>query len=89
VASSLSFPSSLLRRFCSDQAGQPRGQARDGQIIKLAVVLGQQRGRLGGAGQPLDARREELAAAAAAWRKDNAGAMARTLEVIRAELAKL
>jgi 3-deoxy-D-manno-octulosonic-acid transferase len=34
-------------------------------------------------------RREELAAAAAAWRKDNAGAMARTLEVIRAELAKL
>ena len=35
------------------------------------------------------ARREALAVAAAAWRKDNAGAVARTLDVIRVELAKL
>jgi 3-deoxy-D-manno-octulosonic-acid transferase len=35
------------------------------------------------------ARRETLAVAAAAWRKDNAGAVARTLDVIRVELAKL
>ncbi|MCX6951517.1 MAG: 3-deoxy-D-manno-octulosonic acid transferase [Verrucomicrobia bacterium] len=34
-------------------------------------------------------RREVLATAAAAWRRDNAGAVARTLAVIRAELAKL
>lgn len=34
-------------------------------------------------------RREALAAAAAAWRRDNAGAVARTLEIIREELAKV
>ena len=34
-------------------------------------------------------RREALAKAAGAWRADNSGAMARTLDVIRAELAKL
>ena len=34
-------------------------------------------------------RREALAAAAAAWRRDNAGAVERTLTVIREELAKL
>ncbi len=34
-------------------------------------------------------RREALAAAAGQWRRDNAGAVARTLAVIREELAKV
>ena len=35
------------------------------------------------------ARRESLAAAAAGWQRENSGAVARTLQVIRGELAKL
>ncbi len=36
-----------------------------------------------------DAQRQKLAAAAGQWRRDNAGAVERTLAVIRAELARL
>ncbi len=58
-----------------------RGAARE--VVSVAALAAQVEGLLRDAGS-----RQTLAAAAAAWRRDNAGAVARTLAVIREELAK-
>lgn len=59
-----------------------RGAAR--QVPDAAAVAAEIRTLCGDAG-----RRESLAAAAAAWHRENAGAVQRTLAVIRAELGRL
>ena len=65
--------------------------ARD-LVVRGAAIEIADAGRLATTAQELlrdSTRRDALAAAAAAWRKDNAGAVARTLDVIRAELGRL
>lgn len=59
-----------------------RGAARE--VAEAAALATAAQELLGDAG-----KREALAAAAMAWRRENAGAVARTLAVIREELAKL
>lgn len=54
------------------------------QVSDAAALAAEVQGLLRDAG-----RREALAAAAAQWHRENSGAMERTLEVIRGELAKL